>query len=92
VILLYFVNVIAFLLWASLNVFIKVIGSTTIPCLIFVLPGFFYYSYSKQFISEKDNHRIGALIFGIFGLIQIIAYTTISLYGIAIGYGIDCLD
>ncbi|CDW81158.1 UNKNOWN [Stylonychia lemnae] len=55
-------------------------GSTTIPMLVNVVPGFLYYQLSRQSDEREGKHQLLSLIFGFIGIIQIIVYTTISLY------------
>ena len=44
-------------------------GSTTIPMLINVVPGFFFYQLCLADDNEEEKHKYPALIFGILGIV-----------------------
>jgi amino acid permease len=62
-------------LWSNTEMvdnFIDLIGATTIPLLIYTLPGYLYYKYSCKILVDKNDinyHKKPALIFAIFGIV-----------------------
>lgn len=68
-VILYVFNVIvAAVTRPNLNDYISLAGSSTIPLMIFILPGYLYYAQTGK-EEVKDKTRMVALIFAIIGAI-----------------------
>jgi len=59
---------------------INLLGSTTAPFVVFILPGFLYYDLKTQNGEKDDKHRLRALYFAISGLFQIGFFTSFTLF------------
>ena len=58
-------------------------GSTTVPFMTYIIPGYLFYLIFYKRLSIKTYHVAGGIIFLIIGIIAILMNTTISFYDMA---------
>lgn len=64
----------------STGIIVDLLGSTSIPFLIYVLPGLLYYHHSSHYVEGRDFNRYPSLIFSIFGFLLIALYSSITIF------------
>lgn len=67
-----------------LNDFINVVGSSTMPLMIFILPGYLYFAQTRKEELYSDKLRTVALLFAIAGALQILLYLSMSIFTFAV--------
>ena len=82
--LLYLINIT--LAWFNYNidVYVSILGSTTMPFISFIIPGALYYQHLKiEDLENTHGIRVGCLIFCILGFLSIAFFLTISIHDFA---------
>lgn len=62
------------------SIIVDLLGSTSIPLLVYVIPGQLYYYHSSKFVEGKDWNRVAAKLFSILGYILIVVYASILIF------------
>jgi hypothetical protein len=78
---LFIINALLAYFNSNIDLYVSILGSTTMPFISFILPGALYYILLT--IDDEPNNklkRIGCLIFCILGFLFILFYTTISVH------------
>lgn len=78
-IMLFLVNFTISALIYDMGMITNVLSCTTIPFVIYVIPGVLYYKYLCTKDKTKSYHKIASLFFSALGVLFILAYNTISL-------------
>jgi hypothetical protein len=66
---LFIFNVLLASLWLDLGPVVNIMGSTTMPFMIYILPGILYWKLSARDGDNRDKHGRYAKWFAIFGVI-----------------------
>ncbi|CDW91375.1 UNKNOWN [Stylonychia lemnae] len=85
--ILFLVNFLIIGFRIQITTFINLLGSSTIPLLIYCYPGYLYYRYKivNNHKNERNSIIVGrlSLAFGIFGLMLIFCYLSVYLFNIS---------